>query len=194
MIRVRLLAAALALGVPAAAMAAGPVIVHRDPGCGCCTAWAKCELKREVKIVDDPNRPAFAHGRGVPHDLGSCNTAVIDGMTFEGHVPIADIKRVLAEQLVGLGPRAGILIAIAVRDMRVSPSKTGQIRAHDIPPNAGICGWIGPNHVGRDSRRSACFRATYGTLMDVSGWESGAEEGPKYPPKDLISGHNPKIE
>lgn len=34
--------------------------------------------------------------RGVPADLGSCHTAIIDGMTFEGHVPIGDIKRALA--------------------------------------------------------------------------------------------------
>lgn len=105
MIRLRMLAVALALGIPSLAMAAGQVIVHRDPGCGCCSAWArllKAQLKRDVTIIDDQNRPTFARGKGVPADLGSCHTAVIDGMVFEGHVPIEDIKRVLAERPKGV--------------------------------------------------------------------------------------------
>lgn len=67
MIRLRMIVAAFALAVPAAATAAGQAIVHRDPGCGCgcCTAWAKqleTQLKREVRILDDRDRAAFARG------------------------------------------------------------------------------------------------------------------------------------
>lgn len=105
MTRFRLLAAALAFAVPAAAMAAGPVIVHRDPGCGCCEKWAavvKAQFGRQVQIVDDAKRSAFQRAHGVPADLASCHTAVIDGMTFEGHVPIADMKRLLATHPKGI--------------------------------------------------------------------------------------------
>ncbi len=35
---------------------------------------------------------------GVPDDLASCHTAVINGYIVEGHVPAADIKRLLAEK------------------------------------------------------------------------------------------------
>ena len=35
---------------------------------------------------------------GVPDDLASCHTAVINGYIIEGHVPAADIKRLLAEK------------------------------------------------------------------------------------------------
>ncbi|HEX8485326.1 DUF411 domain-containing protein [Sphingomonas sp.] len=102
---IRTYVAALALALPAAAIAAGPIVVHRDPGCGCCEAWSrqvKAQFGRAVRIVDDANRGAFQQTRAVPKDLGSCHTAIIDGMTFEGHVPIADIKRALATRPKGI--------------------------------------------------------------------------------------------
>jgi hypothetical protein len=105
MTRFRLALAALALAVPAAAVAADAILVHRDPGCGCCGEWArivKAQFGRTVTIIDDANRPALMTARGVPADLASCHTAIIDGMAFEGHVPIADMKRALAQHPKGV--------------------------------------------------------------------------------------------
>jgi hypothetical protein len=34
---------------------------------------------------------------GVPYGKGSCHTAMVDGYVIEGHVPAADIQRLLAE-------------------------------------------------------------------------------------------------
>ena len=101
----RMFLAALALGVPAVAVAADAILVHRDPGCGCCGEWArivKAQFGRAVRIVDDADRPALMRARGVPADLASCHTAIIDGMAFEGHVPIADMKRALAQRPRGV--------------------------------------------------------------------------------------------
>jgi hypothetical protein len=101
----RTYAAALALGLPAAAIAVAPIAMHRDPGCGCCEQWAKqvkAQFGRSVQVLDDANRGAFQKAHGVPGDLASCHTAVIDNMTFEGHVPIADMKRVLATRPKGV--------------------------------------------------------------------------------------------
>jgi hypothetical protein len=108
---VRTFLAAVALALPAAAIAATPVVMHRDPGCGCCEQWAaqvRKQFGRQVTIVDDANRGALAKKRGVPADLASCHTALIDGMSFEGHVPIADMKRVLAERPKGV---SGLAVA-----------------------------------------------------------------------------------
>ena len=105
MTSMRYLFAALALGVPAAAVAADAILVHRDPGCGCCGEWArivKAQFGRAVRIVDDANRPALMKTRGVLGDLASCHTAIIDGMTFEGHVPTADMKRALSQRPKGV--------------------------------------------------------------------------------------------
>ena len=102
---IRTLAAALALAVPMAVLAAEPIAVHRDPGCGCCEKWAalvKAQFGRQVRIVDAANRAALGKRLGVPADLASCHTAIVDGMTFEGHVPIADMKRILAQRPKGI--------------------------------------------------------------------------------------------
>ncbi|WP_413247210.1 DUF411 domain-containing protein [Sphingomonas sp. 1P06PA] len=91
--------------IPAVASAAADIAMHRDPGCGCCEKWAaqvRQQFGRKVQIVDDANRAAFQRRVGVPAQLGSCHTAIVDGMAFEGHVPIADMKRVLAQHPKGM--------------------------------------------------------------------------------------------
>ena len=95
---------ALAL-IATPALSASEAVMHRDPGCGCCVQWAAQVRKafgRSVRVVDDANRPALQRKVGLPQELASCHTALIDGMAFEGHVPIADIKRVLAAKPKGV--------------------------------------------------------------------------------------------
>ena len=87
------------------AMAANDIVMHRDPGCGCCEKWAaqvKKAFGRKVQVIDDANRPAFQRKVGLPPNLASCHTAIIDGMAFEGHVPVADMKRALAAKPKGV--------------------------------------------------------------------------------------------
>ena len=102
---VRRFFAALAMAVPGLAVAAAPIAMHRDPGCPCCAKWAaqvRAQFSRQVQIIDDARRAAFLTSHGVPADLASCHTAVVDGMVFEGHVPIADMKRALAQRPKGV--------------------------------------------------------------------------------------------
>jgi len=104
MLKRHLLGAALML-LATAANAAGPIVVHRDPGCGCCEQWAaqvRAQFGRQIRMVDDQSRASVQGTRGVPASLSSCHTAVIDGLVFEGHVPIADMKRVLAQRPKGV--------------------------------------------------------------------------------------------
>ena len=35
---------------------------------------------------------------GIPDQLGGCHTAVVDGYAIEGHVPVREVKRLLAER------------------------------------------------------------------------------------------------
>ena len=103
--RIRIVLAALALGLPATALAAQQIAVHRDPGCGCCEKWAqqvRAQFGRQVRMIDDARRAVLHERFGVPADLASCHTAIIDGMAFEGHVPIADMKRLLAQRPKGV--------------------------------------------------------------------------------------------
>lgn len=97
--------AAFLMGLPATAMAAADIAMHRDPGCGCCEKWAvqvRQQFGRKVRIIDDADRGALQRRVGVPADQVSCHTAIVDGMAFEGHVPIADMKRVLAQRPKGV--------------------------------------------------------------------------------------------
>ena len=100
----RKLVLALAL-FSAPALAASDILMHRDPGCGCCEQWAarvRQAFGRNVRIVDDANRTAFQRQVGLPANLVSCHTAIVDGIAFEGHVPIADMRRVLASRPKGV--------------------------------------------------------------------------------------------
>jgi hypothetical protein len=96
---------AAAMMTPAVAVAANSIAMHRDPGCGCCEQWAKQvrqQFGRNVQIIDDARRDVLQRKMGVPADLSSCHTAIVDGMAFEGHVPIADMKRVLSQHPKGV--------------------------------------------------------------------------------------------
>jgi hypothetical protein len=87
------------------ALAANDIVMHRDPGCGCCEKWAaqvRSAFGRKVQVIDDRQRSNLQRKIGLPANLVSCHTALIDGMAFEGHVPIADMKRVLTTKPKGV--------------------------------------------------------------------------------------------
>src|SRR3546814_5584705 len=75
-------------------------------------------------MVDDQNRSALQRARGVPASLSSCHTALIDGMVFEGHVPMADMKRVLAQRPKGVSGLAVAGMPIGSPGMEV-PGRRG---------------------------------------------------------------------
>ena len=79
---------------------AGPLVeMWKDPNCGCCTAWAEHleEAGFEVEMHDTREMREVKIEHGVPRDLASCHTALVDGYVIEGHVPAADIQRLLDE-------------------------------------------------------------------------------------------------
>ena len=52
----------------------------------------------EAQNVSDPQLNAVAAQGGGGDDLRSCHTAKVGGYTVEGHVPAADIQRMLKEK------------------------------------------------------------------------------------------------
>ena len=92
--------APLALIACAEAAAATVVEVVKSPYCGCCTQWVE-HLRAagfEVRVTDIEDVTPTARRLGVPDDLRSCHTASAGGYAIEGHVPAADIRRLLAER------------------------------------------------------------------------------------------------
>lgn len=78
--------------------------VWKDPDCGCCAEWVKHLEKNGfiVKVVDTGNQ-AIRTQLAVPLKFGSCHTGLIQGYVIEGHVPGADIQRLIKEQPRALG-------------------------------------------------------------------------------------------
>src|SRR5687768_4637819 len=85
----------------AAGPAASPeVTVYKVSTCGCCAKWVE-HLKKDgfqVIVHDVPDTTEISSKSGVPKSLHSCHTALVDGYTIEGHVPVADIQRLLKDR------------------------------------------------------------------------------------------------
>ena len=55
-----------------------------------------------MRVVDHPDMPAVKRHHGVPEALASCHTAMVGGYAVEGHVPLADVARLLKERPAGI--------------------------------------------------------------------------------------------
>ena len=57
-----------------------------------------------AEVVNVQDLEAVKTRYQVPVELRSCHTAIVDGYVIEGHVPVAEIERLLAERpaIVGL--------------------------------------------------------------------------------------------
>lgn len=81
--------------------------VYKSPSCGCCQDWVTYIEKAGYSVNainhDDVDSVKAQHGLIDP-SLKSCHTAIIDGYVIEGHVPVTDIERLLAERpdVIGL--------------------------------------------------------------------------------------------
>lgn len=83
---------------------AATVEVWKDPNCGCCHLWVEHLQAQGFKVqVRDVGNTAARKRLGMPEKLGSCHTATVGGYVIEGHVPAADIRRLLKERPVALG-------------------------------------------------------------------------------------------
>jgi len=97
--------AALLAAASTLAHAAGEAItVYKDPNCGCCTAWIEHlrEAGYKVKAVDSDDMAAVKKRLGVPREMESCHTGVVDasGQVVEGHVPASVLAKLLARPSV----------------------------------------------------------------------------------------------
>jgi len=74
------------------------VVVNKNASCGCCKAWVEHMRKAgfTVEVHDLDNLDPVKTRVGIPAGKGSCHTAEVGGYFVEGHVPAADVKRLLA--------------------------------------------------------------------------------------------------
>jgi len=94
-----------ALGLSEARAASGPAVqVWKSPTCGCCHDWIAHMEAHGFRVTahDDGNTDARARA-GLPVKYGSCHTAYVGGYAVEGHVPAADVQRLLKERPAAIG-------------------------------------------------------------------------------------------
>lgn len=122
--------ALLATALPVRA-ATPAVKVYKSPTCGCCTGWVDHMRAAGFTVtVDDSGNTAARSLLGIPPSLGSCHTAEVGGYAIEGHVPLREIRRLLAEKPAAIG--------LAVPGMPVGspgmdgPAYGGRLDAYDV--------------------------------------------------------------
>lgn len=87
------------------AVAPPSITVYHSPTCGCCKKWISYLQANGfvVKSVEQEDLSDLKAESGVTAALRSCHTAIIQGYVIEGHVPAADIQRLLREKPKVLG-------------------------------------------------------------------------------------------
>ncbi|MBI1292412.1 DUF411 domain-containing protein [bacterium] len=102
--------AALLAASPLGALAQGAgraIHVMKDPNCGCCSAWIEIIENDGFVVTTEPGAGAvlmrYKLDSGIPQEMASCHTGRIEGYMIEGHVPVADIRRLLDERPDAVG-------------------------------------------------------------------------------------------
>ena len=100
-------AASVAAAVPAVAEVRPAIHVLKDPNCGCCSAWIDILENDGFAVTTEPSAGTllmrYKADNGIPQTMISCHTGKIDGYMIEGHVPVADIRRLLDERPDAVG-------------------------------------------------------------------------------------------
>ena len=80
------------------------VDVYKDPTCGCCSKWMEHLRAQgfETKTIDVADIEQIKKTHRVPGTARSCHTGVVGGYGIEGHVPAADIRRLLKQRPAGV--------------------------------------------------------------------------------------------
>jgi hypothetical protein len=101
------LGAAFAAARPLSAETLPKVHVVKDPNCGCCNDWISHIRDAGFPVSFEQMDPGaladLKASLGLQPTQVSCHTARVEGYVIEGHVPAADIKRLLTERPDAIG-------------------------------------------------------------------------------------------
>lgn len=91
------------LSLAAAEQQLPALLVYKTATCGCCGGWVE-HMRQAGYAVDARDLPGNVElmqvkmDAGVPAELSSCHTTLVDGYVIEGHVPADQVRRLLAER------------------------------------------------------------------------------------------------
>ncbi len=114
---------------PAATDDSKQITIWRDPGCGCCDAYAEYMEANgyQVTRIDDRKFDERSVAVGVPQQGIGCHLAEIDGYYVSGLVPVEIIERLVTER-----PEiAGITLpGMPANAPGMAPAKTGTLKTY----------------------------------------------------------------
>lgn len=105
------------------------ITVYKNASCGCCGKWVDHMRQHgfDLTVHDVDNMSPVKERVGLPFGMGSCHTAEVGGYFIEGHVPAAEVARLLKEKPTAKG--------LAVPGMPVgSPGmeQDGKLQPYDV--------------------------------------------------------------
>lgn len=85
------------LFVPSAADGSQTITLYKSPTCGCCGDWADRMASQGFRIDNNPtvNMASVFAEHGIPREFQSCHLAVVGDYVVVGHVPPAEVIRLL---------------------------------------------------------------------------------------------------
>ncbi len=82
-------------------------MLYKSPSCGCCGQYTAYLRKEDygVDVKDTEDMSAIKEQYGVPYEIESCHTMIIEGYVVEGHIPEEAVQKLLAEKpdIKGIG-------------------------------------------------------------------------------------------
>lgn len=105
----QIVAILVAQSLPIAAVAQ-PVsaLLYKNPQCGCCERYAAYLRGNgfDVEVKPTNELAEISRKAGVPEAYQGCHTMFVDGYVVDGHVPVASLRKMLAQR----PPIAGIAL------------------------------------------------------------------------------------
>lgn len=112
--------------------------LHKDPWCGCCTAYADYLDENGFKTIriDHQDMSPVKRKLGT-HKAPSCHTVEIDGYVVEGHVPVAAINKMLKERP---NIRGITLPGMPMNSPGMGPEKPGSLEVLSLDKDGEVTG------------------------------------------------------
>ncbi|MBI3047824.1 MAG: DUF411 domain-containing protein [Acidobacteria bacterium] len=128
----------------AAAPQSLPIVnVYKSPTCGCCSKWVE-HLRQDgfpvkTTLLTDGQLAELKARHRVPSQVQSCHTALVEGYVIEGHVPVADIRKLLQDRpaIAGLAV-AGMQRGSPGMEVFGAPPQTYSVLAFDKQGNVQL--------------------------------------------------------
>ena len=97
--------ASVAIAAAVAALSTGSgnateVMLYKNPQCGCCEGYADYLRDNgfEVTVKATHDLSMMSREAGIPGEFEGCHLSYVEDYVVSGHVPIATLKRLLAER------------------------------------------------------------------------------------------------